>query len=36
VMSPTTPMGRRLFGHVVPSELRSKWAMSYRRPSVAA
>jgi alpha-ketoglutaric semialdehyde dehydrogenase len=24
--------GRRLFGHVVPSELRSKWAMSYRRP----
>ena len=23
---------RRLFGHVVPSELRSKWAMSYRRP----
>src|SRR5207244_1284498 len=23
--------GRRLFGHVVPSELRSKWAMSYRR-----
>jgi aldehyde dehydrogenase (NAD+) len=24
--------GRRLFGRVVPSELRSKWAMSYRRP----
>ena len=24
--------GRRLFGHTVPSELRSKWAMSYRRP----
>lgn len=24
--------GRRLFGHVVPSELRMKWAMSYRRP----
>jgi aldehyde dehydrogenase (NAD+) len=24
--------GRRLFGHVVPSELRSKWAMSMRRP----
>jgi alpha-ketoglutaric semialdehyde dehydrogenase len=24
--------GRRLFGQVVPSELRSKWAMSYRRP----
>ena len=24
--------GRRLFGHAVPSELRSKWAMSYRRP----
>ncbi|HEU4699523.1 MAG TPA: aldehyde dehydrogenase family protein [Gemmatimonadales bacterium] len=24
--------GRRLFGKVVPSELRSKWAMSYRRP----
>jgi len=24
--------GRRLFGHVVPSELRSKWAMSYQRP----
>lgn len=24
--------GRRLFGHVVPSELPSKWAMSYRRP----
>ena len=23
---------RRLFGHTVPSELRSKWAMSYRRP----
>jgi acyl-CoA reductase-like NAD-dependent aldehyde dehydrogenase len=24
--------GRRLFGHTVPSELRNKWAMSYRRP----
>ena len=24
--------GRQLFGHVVPSELRAKWAMSYRRP----
>lgn len=24
--------GRRLFGHVVPSELRSKWAMTWRRP----
>ncbi len=24
--------GRRLFGHVVPSELPSKWAMTYRRP----
>jgi alpha-ketoglutaric semialdehyde dehydrogenase len=24
--------GRRLFGHVVPSELRDKWAMTYRRP----
>ncbi|HET9725787.1 MAG TPA: aldehyde dehydrogenase family protein, partial [Gemmatimonadales bacterium] len=24
--------GRRLFGHTVPSELRSKWAMSFRRP----
>jgi aldehyde dehydrogenase (NAD+) len=24
--------GRRLFGHTGPSELRSKWAMSYRRP----
>jgi len=24
--------GRRLFGHVVPSELANKWAMSYRRP----
>jgi aldehyde dehydrogenase (NAD+) len=24
--------GRRLFGHTVPSELRSKWAMSTRRP----
>jgi len=23
--------GRRLFGHTVPSELRNKWAMSYRR-----
>ncbi len=25
-------MGRQLFGHTVPSELRAKWAMSYRRP----
>ncbi len=25
-------MGRQLFGHTVPSELRSKWAMSFRRP----
>ena len=25
-------MGRQLFGYTVPSELRSKWAMSYRRP----
>src|SRR3954451_14865459 len=25
-------MGRQLFGRTVPSELRSKWAMSYRRP----
>jgi alpha-ketoglutaric semialdehyde dehydrogenase len=25
--------GRRLFGHTVPSELRDKWAMSYRRPT---
>lgn len=25
-------MGRQLFGHTVPSELRNKWAMSYRRP----
>jgi aldehyde dehydrogenase (NAD+) len=24
--------GRRLFGHTVPSEMRSKWAMTYRRP----
>ncbi|MGH7528893.1 MAG: aldehyde dehydrogenase family protein [Gemmatimonadales bacterium] len=24
--------GRRLFGRVAPSELRNKWAMSYRRP----
>jgi len=24
--------GRRLFGHVVPSELRRKWAMDWRRP----
>jgi acyl-CoA reductase-like NAD-dependent aldehyde dehydrogenase len=24
--------GRRLFGHTVPSELRNKWGMSYRRP----
>src|SRR5919201_6567817 len=24
--------GRRLFGHTVPSELRLKWAMSFRRP----
>lgn len=24
--------GRRLYGHTVPSELRNKWAMSYRRP----
>lgn len=24
--------GRRLFGRVVPSELRNKWAMTYRRP----
>jgi len=24
--------GRRLFGRVVPSELRSKWAMAFRRP----
>ena len=24
--------GRRLFGRVAPSELRSKWAMSFRRP----
>ncbi|HEX5387962.1 MAG TPA: aldehyde dehydrogenase family protein [Gemmatimonadales bacterium] len=24
--------GRRLFGQVVPSELASKWAMTYRRP----
>ena len=25
--------GRRLFGHTVPSELKDKWAMSYRRPT---
>src|SRR5215218_1592859 len=24
--------GRQLFGHTVPSELRDKWAMSFRRP----
>ena len=24
--------GRRLFGYTVPSELRNKWAMSFRRP----
>jgi aldehyde dehydrogenase (NAD+) len=24
--------GRRLFGHTVPSEMRQKWAMSFRRP----
>jgi acyl-CoA reductase-like NAD-dependent aldehyde dehydrogenase len=24
--------GRRLFGHTVPSELRNKWALTYRRP----
>ena len=24
--------GRRLFGHTAPSELRDKWAMSFRRP----
>jgi acyl-CoA reductase-like NAD-dependent aldehyde dehydrogenase len=24
--------GRRMFGHTVPSELRAKWAMSFRRP----
>ncbi len=24
--------GRRMFGHTVPSELRHKWAMSFRRP----
>jgi alpha-ketoglutaric semialdehyde dehydrogenase len=24
--------GRRFFGHTVPSELRNKWAMTYRRP----
>lgn len=24
--------GRRMFGYTVPSELRNKWAMSYRRP----
>jgi alpha-ketoglutaric semialdehyde dehydrogenase len=25
-------MGRQLFGRTVPSELKAKWAMSYRRP----
>jgi aldehyde dehydrogenase (NAD+) len=25
-------MGRQLWGHTVPSELRNKWAMSFRRP----
>jgi acyl-CoA reductase-like NAD-dependent aldehyde dehydrogenase len=25
-------VGRQLFGHTVPSELRNKWAMSFRRP----
>jgi aldehyde dehydrogenase (NAD+) len=25
-------MGRQLWGHTVPSELRDKWAMSFRRP----
>ncbi|HEV2642578.1 MAG TPA: aldehyde dehydrogenase family protein, partial [Candidatus Elarobacter sp.] len=25
-------MGRQLYGRTVPSELRNKWAMSYRRP----
>ncbi len=25
-------MGRQLWGHTVPSELRAKWAMSFRRP----
>ena len=24
--------GRRLFGHTVPSEMRAKWAMTFRRP----
>ena len=24
--------GRRLFGHTVPTELRAKWAMRFRRP----
>ena len=24
--------GRRLFGHTVPSEMKNKWAMSFRRP----
>src|SRR5579863_5555524 len=24
--------GRRMFGHTVPSELKNKWAMSFRRP----
>src|SRR2546427_3482994 len=28
--------GRRLFGRTVPSELRNKWAMSFRRPIGAA
>src|SRR6266853_910194 len=28
--------GRRLFGRTVPSELRNKWAMSFRRPSGVA
>src|SRR2546423_4455304 len=28
--------GRRLFGRTVPSELRNKWAMSFRRPSGGA
>jgi alpha-ketoglutaric semialdehyde dehydrogenase len=28
--------GRRLFGHTVPSELRDKWAMTYRRPTGVA
>ena len=25
-------MGRQMWGHTVPSELRNKWAMSFRRP----